>query len=117
VTAFRRKIPSKTVGNAVIFTMKALMLLFAVAFLLTITERFFAARAGQFLEYVFETFSAFGTVGLSLGITPTLSAPGKLLIIATMFMGRVGLLALAIPSGRRIPVHVLDYPEEEVMVG
>jgi trk system potassium uptake protein TrkH len=56
-------------------------------------------------------------VGLSLGITPYLSGPGKLLIIATMFMGRVGLLALAIPSGRRLPVHVLDYPEEEVMVG
>ena len=92
VTAFRRKIPSKTVDNAVIFTMKALMLLFMVAFLLTITERFFAARESRFLEYVFETFSAFGTVGLSLGITPFLSVPGKLLIIATMFMGRVGLL-------------------------
>jgi trk system potassium uptake protein TrkH len=56
-------------------------------------------------------------VGLSLGITPYLSVPGKLLIIATMFMGRVGLLALAIPSSHRLPVHMLDYPEEEVMVG
>jgi trk system potassium uptake protein TrkH len=117
VSAFRRKIPSKTLDNAVIFTMKALMLLFAVCFLLTVTERFFALREGLFIEYVFETFSAFGTVGLSLGITPFLSIPGKLLIIATMFMGRVGLLALAIPSGQRIPVHLLDYPEEEVMVG
>ena len=97
--------------------MKALMLIFAVAFLLTVTERFFAAKASRFIDYVFETFSAFGTVGLSLGITPALSVPGKLLIIATMFMGRVGLLALAIPSGRRLPVHMLDYPEEEVMVG
>jgi trk system potassium uptake protein TrkH len=117
VGAFNRKIPSKTLDNAVIFTMKALMLLFTVAFLLTITERFFAVREATFIEYVFETFSAFGTVGLSLGITPYLSVPGKLLMIATMFMGRVGLLALAIPSGRRIPVHMLDYPEEEVMVG
>ena len=117
VGVFNRKIPSKTLDNAVIFTMKALMLLFAVAFLLTVTERFFAYREGLFIDYVFETFSAFGTVGLSLGITPYLSVPGKLLIIATMFMGRVGLLALAIPSGRRIPVHMLDFPEEEVMVG
>jgi trk system potassium uptake protein TrkH len=117
VNAFNRKIPTKTVDNAVIFTMKALMLIFAVAFLLTVTERFFAAKASRFIDYVFETFSAFGTVGLSLGITPHLSVPGKLLIIATMFMGRVGLLALAIPSGRRLPVHMLDYPEEEVMVG
>ena len=117
VNAFNRKIPTKTVDNAVIFTMKALMLIFVVAFLLTVTERFFAAKASRFIDYVFETFSAFGTVGLSLGITPALSVPGKLLIIATMFMGRVGLLALAIPSGRRLPVHMLDYPEEEVMVG
>jgi trk system potassium uptake protein TrkH len=117
VNAFRRKIPTKTVDNAVIFTMKALGLIFLIAFLLTVTERFFAPRQGLFIEYVFETFSAFGTVGLSLGITPSLSVGGKLLIIATMFMGRVGLLALAIPSARRLPVHMLDYPEEEVMVG
>ncbi len=117
VSVFNRKLPTKTVDNAVIFTMKALMLLFTVAFLLTVTERFFASRGTRFLDSVFETFSAFGTVGLSLGLTPFLSAPGKLLIIATMFMGRVGLLALAIPSGRRLPVHMLDYPEEEVMVG
>jgi trk system potassium uptake protein TrkH len=117
VHVFDRKIPTKTVDNAVIFTMKALMLVFLVAFLLTVTEKFFASRERLFIDYVFETFSAFGTVGLSLGITPALSVAGKLLIIATMFMGRVGLLALAIPSGRRIPVHMLDYPEEEVMVG
>jgi trk system potassium uptake protein TrkH len=117
VNAFRRKIPTKTVDNAVIFMMKALMLVFLIGFLLTVTERFFASRESLFIEYIFETFSAFGTVGLSLGITPFLSVPGKLLIVATMFMGRVGLLALAIPAGRRLPVHVLDYPEEEVMVG
>jgi trk system potassium uptake protein TrkH len=117
VTVFRRKLPAKTVNNAVIFTLKALMLLFVASFLLTVTERFFAARQVLFIEMVFETFSAFGTVGLSLGITPFLSVPGKLIIIATMFMGRVGLLALAIPAARRIPVHMLDYPAEEVMVG
>jgi trk system potassium uptake protein TrkH len=117
VTAFQRKVPAKTIDNAVIFTMKALMLVFGIAFLLTLTERFFGHQESLFIEYVFETFSAFGTVGLSLGLTPFLSVPGKLLIIAAMFMGRVGLLALAIPSSRRLPVHVLDYPEEEVMVG
>jgi trk system potassium uptake protein TrkH len=117
VSVFKRKLPSKTVDNAVIFTLKALMLLFVAVFLLTVTERFFAQRQSLFIELVFETFSAFGTVGLSLGITPFLSVPGKLIIIATMFMGRVGLLALAIPVFRRIPITVLDYPQEEVMVG
>ncbi len=117
VTVFRRKLPTRTIDNAVIFTMKALLLLFGISFLLTVTERFFGQQESLFIEYVFETFSAFGTVGLSLGITAFLSVPGKLLIIAAMFMGRVGLLALAIPSSRRLPVHILDYPEEEVMVG
>jgi trk system potassium uptake protein TrkH len=117
VSAFRRKIPTKTVDNAVIFTLKALMLIFLVSFLLTVTERYFALEERRFIDYIFEAFSAFGTVGLSMGVTPGLSVPGKLLIIATMFMGRVGLLALAIPGGRRLPVHMLDYPEEEVMVG
>jgi trk system potassium uptake protein TrkH len=117
VSVFRRKLTSRTVDNAVIFILKALMLLFMASFLLTVTERFFARGTMQFIELVFETFSAFGTVGLSLGITPFLSTAGKLILIATMFMGRVGLLALAIPGFRRIPVSVLDYPQEEVMVG
>jgi trk system potassium uptake protein TrkH len=117
VSVFNRKLPSKTIDNAVIFTLKALMLLFVAVFLLTVTERYFSQRHPLFIEMVFETFSAFGTVGLSLGITPLLSVPGKLVIIATMFMGRVGLLALAIPVSRKIPITVLDYPQEEVMVG
>jgi trk system potassium uptake protein TrkH len=117
VTVFERKIPSKTIEHAIIFTLKALMLLFVAIFLLTFTEKLFSSKSKLFIELVFETFSAFGTVGLSLGITPELSLPGKLIIIATMFMGRVGLLALAIPSRRQIPVQVLDYPHEEVMAG
>jgi trk system potassium uptake protein TrkH len=117
VTVFERKIPSKTVENAIIFTLKALMLLFVAIFLLTFTEKMFSSKSKLFIELVFEAFSAFGTVGLSLGITPELSLPGKLIIIATMFMGRVGLLALAIPGRRQLPVHVLDYPQEEVMAG
>jgi trk system potassium uptake protein TrkH len=117
VTVFDRKIPSKSIEHAIILTLKALMLLFVAIFLLTFTEKMFSNNSPQFIELAFETFSAFGTVGLSLGITPQLSVPGKLIIIATMFMGRVGLLALAIPSRRQIPVQVLDYPHEEVMAG
>jgi trk system potassium uptake protein TrkH len=117
VTVLQRKIPSKTIDGAVIFTLKALMMLFAAIFLLSLTERVFSTHAKTFVELTFETFSAFGTVGLSMGITPYLSIPGKLIIIGMMFMGRVGLLALAIPVPRRIPVAVLDCPQEEVLVG
>jgi trk system potassium uptake protein TrkH len=117
VSVFNRKIPAKTIDAAIIFILKALMLLFMAIFLLNETERVFSAHAKSFIELAFETFSAFGTVGLSLGITSYLSLPGKLIIIGMMFMGRVGLLALAIPVSRKIPVHLLDYPREEVMVG
>jgi trk system potassium uptake protein TrkH len=68
-----------------------------------------------FVEYLFETVSAFGTVGLSMGITPNLSTGQKLAIIFMMFAGRVGPLTLAFSwySTKR----GLTYAEESVMVG
>jgi trk system potassium uptake protein TrkH len=71
-----------------------------------------------FLELLFETVSAFGTVGLSLGATPELGPAGKLTIIAVMFVGRIGPLTLALLLGtgaaRRTAVR---YPETRLMVG
>lgn len=70
-------------------------------------------------EYLFESISAFGTVGLTLGITPTLSSVDKAAIIITMFMGRVGVLTM----GMAITVRMqktevkLKYPEAKVLVG
>ena len=69
-------------------------------------------------DIIFETVSAFGTVGLSVGITPHLSFPGKLVIILTMYMGRIGPLTLTLLIGRKIqPPAPIRYPEESVMVG
>lgn len=70
----------------------------------------------QFIEYVFETFSAFGTVGLSMGVTPKLNDIQKYAIIAMMFIGRVGPLTLAFAwySARR---RGITYAEETIMVG
>jgi len=68
-----------------------------------------------FVEYLFETVSAFGNVGLSMGITPTLSTGQKLAIILTMFAGRVGPLTLAFSWYS--PKRGLTYAEESVMVG
>ncbi|OPL18433.1 MAG: hypothetical protein AVO35_13320 [Candidatus Aegiribacteria sp. MLS_C] len=75
-------------------------------------------RAGYLGEIFFETVSAFGTVGLSTGVTPELSYPGKLVVIVTMFLGRIGPLTLAILIGRRRQSPIsLRYPQEAVMVG
>ena len=66
---------------------------------------------------LFEVVSAFATVGLSTGITPTLSSAGKLLLIVTMFIGRVGLLTFAVAFTQRKEEPLYRYPEERILVG
>ncbi|UCF96985.1 MAG: hypothetical protein JSV89_17675 [Spirochaetaceae bacterium] len=117
VTVFKRKIAGSRIFLATMFVLKALLLLFGSFLALTISELWAAGHGIDVFPLVFEAFSAFGTVGLSLGATPTLTAVGKLVLVVTMFMGRIGLLALAIPPARPYPVHVLDYPQGEVLIG
>ncbi|HOE07865.1 MAG TPA: potassium transporter TrkG, partial [Treponemataceae bacterium] len=60
----------------------------------------------------------FGTVGLSCGVTSQLSFLGKLIIIATMFIGRTGIFAMALGSSRNIiEKRFIRYPEESVLIG
>ncbi|MCG6536632.1 MAG: TrkH family potassium uptake protein, partial [Syntrophales bacterium LBB04] len=68
------------------------------------------------VEYLFETVSAFGTVGLSMNLTPKLDDFQKLAIIFMMFAGRVGPLTLAL-SLSRTTKRSLTFAEEEIMVG
>jgi trk system potassium uptake protein TrkH len=73
-----------------------------------------------FLEIVFEAVSAFGTVGLSMGLTPDLSLAGKIAIMLTMFFGRVGLITVALAIGVNQNSHALShlkYPEEKIIIG
>jgi trk system potassium uptake protein TrkH len=88
--------------------------------LLVFTEthgRPFAVAEPRFLALMFEAVSAFGTVGLSTGITPSLSASGKLVLVALMFVGRVGPLTLVLAVGPRQERGRFRYAEENVMVG
>jgi trk system potassium uptake protein len=68
---------------------------------------------------LFESTSAFGTVGLTLGITPLLSSVGKAALIITMFLGRVGVLTMIMAITVRMQKSEvrLKYPEAKVMVG
>ena len=69
------------------------------------------------LTCLFESASAVGTVGLTLGITPELGALSRLILIALMFLGRVGGLTLifaALPGSQQ---HISKYPREQIMVG
>jgi len=95
------------IGLAVLWNMLGVLLL-------SMTE---TSRSGVRLEDVmFEQVSAFGTVGLSTGLTPRLSVLGKVWIIATMFVGRVGPLTAAIALAPREQAAI-RYPEERMMIG
>ncbi len=110
-TAFGRELPQDHVYRALTVALLALGLVFVVTLLLAITEPFSA------LQLLFETTSAFGTVGLSTGITPDLSLPGKLLITATMYVGRVGPLTMALALAQR-EQHVRHRcPEGRLKIG
>ena len=68
-------------------------------------------------EVLFEAVSAFGTVGLSTGITPALSAPSKIILILTMFIGRIGISTLSLAIAIRGIVNKITYPEETITIG
>jgi len=70
-----------------------------------------------FLDLLFETVSAFGTVGLSLGITSGLTLASKIVIMLTMFIGRIGPLTLLIALSSKQSRAVFQYPEESIMIG
>jgi trk system potassium uptake protein TrkH len=82
-----------------------------VVFVLTITED------TTFIKLLFETVSAFGTVGLSTGITPTLTAAGKAIIIVTMFVGRLGPITLALILVQREKPSAHHFPYDTVRIG
>ena len=82
-----------------------------VALALWVTEGF------NFTRILFETFSAFGTVGLSTGITPALTTAGRVIIILAMFVGRLGPLALASILVERQKKASFSYPEAFIRIG
>lgn len=111
VEVFRRRIPKEIVYRALTITLAALALVITVTMILAITEK------AEFLTVLFETTSAFGTVGLSMGITPSLTVIGRLMITATMFAGRVGPLTIAFAVAQRQHKPAFRYAQEKIMVG
>ncbi len=91
---------------------------FAVAFnFLSLFVLILAEPGKMFIDLLFEQVSAFGTVGLSKGITSSLSAAGKIVIAVSMFVGRVGILTLAIAISKRASAKSYRYPNAHLMVG
>ncbi|MDC4223834.1 MAG: TrkH family potassium uptake protein [Candidatus Manganitrophus sp.] len=111
VEIFRRELSPSVVQKAlsVGFISSALLAAFLLLFLWV--------EKGEFRSLLFEVVSAFNTVGLSTGITPQLSPAGKLILIFTMFVGRIGPLTLAFSLAERVNRGTYRYPRERVIVG
>ena len=112
VELFRRTIPNLVLYQAIVVFSLYLGITVVIWFLLMLTP-----IGERPINLLFETVSALGTVGLSTGVTPKLTTVGKLLIIATMFLGRVGPFTLALAIGQRQHVESYRYPEERVVIG
>jgi trk system potassium uptake protein len=108
----KRTIPMETLFKAYSVITFAAAYIFLGVFILSITE-----PEQESIDLLFEQVSAFATVGLSTGVTPQLSVIGKTVIIATMFIGRVGTVTLAIALSRPVISNAYRYPDAHLMVG
>jgi potassium uptake TrkH family protein len=111
IKVFRREVHEQDIIKSLVVTMVAVLMCFVSVVILTITEDH------SLIEIIFEVASAFGTTGLSLGITSDLSSIGKCIIIALMFIGRVGILAFLFMIGGKEKTTKYHYPKERVIIG
>ncbi|MFS0824076.1 TrkH family potassium uptake protein [Bacillus sp. 1P02SD] len=111
IKIFKREIHEEDIKKSLIVTIFAFFTCFLSIFILTITENF------TFTEIFFEVASAFGTCGLSMGITPDLSKFGKFLIMFLMFIGRVGILNFIFIIGKKGKDANYHYPKERLIIG
>lgn len=111
VMVFRRTIADEQVKKAMALFSITLLLIGLGVFVLTVVE-----AKHPFIDVVFEVVSALSTVGLSRGLTSSLSPAGEVVIMVMMFVGRVGPLTLAylitLPKG-----HKIRYPQENIQIG
>lgn len=114
VEMFRRSVRMVVVGRAITVTLLFAAVLFAATLVLSITEN---ANGFTMSDIMFEAASALGTVGLTTGITGSLTTAGKVIIILVMLIGRLGPLTLLAVLTFNIKPARYNYPQEAVIVG
>jgi trk system potassium uptake protein TrkH len=107
---FKRGLDDKLVFKALAISMMSILFIFAAAFIMTITEK------APFVKIIFEVISAFGTVGLSMGLTFELSFTGKLVLIFMMSLGKLGPLTLIFSLAKKEHAKI-KYPKEDILAG
>lgn len=111
VVLYRNRISQALVYRSITLTILSLLLLVGASMFLSITE------SGEFLRILFEAVSAFGTAGLSMGLTTELSGVGKVTISLLMFLGRLGPLTLAYALSRKNNKELYRHPEGRITIG
>lgn len=110
-TAFRRRIADSVIMQAFVVTLLSFCIVAISTFLLCVLEPEYS-----FMQLLFETVSGFGTVGLSTGITSHLGDAAKIVLVATMFIGRLGALTIATLGNFKEPSEV-SYTTENITIG
>ncbi|CAH1192256.1 Ktr system potassium uptake protein B [Paenibacillus auburnensis] len=111
IVVFRHRISKDNVYRAITMTLLSLILVVTATMLLSVTE------SADFLTVLFEAVSAFGTSGITMGLTPELTTAGKILIIILMFVGRTGPLTLAYAIKPKKNKELYRYPEGNITIG
>jgi len=111
VSAYRKKIPIHELKEAIS------LIGISIGFLMLLLFTLFMVSNGSFQEITFEAFSAFGTVGLSMGFTNSLNFAGKIIIILLMYLGRIGPLTILYALAQRVVKKRVNYLEENVSIG
>mgnify|MGYP002713545402 CR=1 FL=1 len=108
---FKRSISNETIKKALAIVMVSMFLHVAVVFVLSILNNF------DFIEVLFETVSALGTVGTTMGITDKLTSISKVIIAFCMYLGRIGPMTMALSFGLKSDDRLIRYPEAFISIG
>lgn len=108
---FKRSISNETIKKALAIVMVSMFLHVAVVFVLSILNNF------DFIEVLYETVSALGTVGTTMGITDKLTSISKVIIAFCMYLGRIGPMTMALSFGLKSDDRLIRYPEAFISIG
>ncbi|HAY71661.1 MAG TPA: ATPase, partial [Saprospirales bacterium] len=111
VELYRRQIPDSTIRRSFAIIVLSIIVI-GLGILMVVSKD----GDKGLTRIIFESVSAFGTVGLSLGITPFLTVQSKIVLILLMFIGRVGMLALLVALIRKAKYKNYKYPDEDIIL-
>lgn len=111
VVIFNRRIGWEVLNRAIVVLILALLYVGIITLIIVSIDEFTLEQT------IFEVVSAFATTGLSLGITPELGTISRILIICTMFLGRLGPMTFALALGGSNKVDKIQFPKENILVG